>query len=178
MGDLTIKQAQERHPWNVLNGGYGAVPYSEGVRRAEVMPAGVPHIQGSHAALHAAKSVGKLAAVFEALDHEDVPPSALAFNHGKFGLSDEQRTTVKAMSADLLTAALRLAYLYEFDLAQALEARAKEKNGVGLDVVPSDPTREALAIRASECNRVLRLLAAAGVTDEALLDKVRDGSEP
>lgn len=92
--DLTIRNAQRNHPWNTLNGGYGAVPYSEGVRRAEVMPGGVPHIQGTHAVLHAAKSLGKLAAVFEALDHITVAPAALPDNHSRFGLSDEQRATV------------------------------------------------------------------------------------
>lgn len=131
MSKLTIEEAQANHPWNTLNEGYGAVPYSEGVRRAETMPAGVPHIQGSHAVLHAMKSVGKLAAVFESLDHEDIAPAALAFNHGKFGLSDEQRTTVKAMAADLVTAALRLAHLYEFNLSREVERRTEEKNGVG-----------------------------------------------
>ncbi len=131
MSELTIKQAQDKHPWNVLNEGYGAVPYSEGVRLAEVMPSGVPHIQGSHAVLHAMKSIGKLAAVFEDLDHKDVAPAALAFNHVQFGLSDKQRSTVQAMAADLVTAALRLAYLYKFDLSSELELRAREKNGVG-----------------------------------------------
>jgi hypothetical protein len=127
---LTIKQAQDRHPWNTLNGGYGAVPYSAGVRRAEVMPGGVSHIQGSHAVLHAMKSVGKLSAVFEALDHRDVAPAALAFNH-RFKLTDEQTSALKAASADLVTAALRIAHLYDFDLSYELERRAVEKNGVG-----------------------------------------------
>lgn len=128
---LTLNEAQRLHPWNTLNGGYGAVPYSEGVRRAEVMPGGIPHIQGSHAVMHAAKSLGKLAAVFEALDHKDAAPAASPESHGLFGLSDEQRATVCAMSADLVTVALRLAHLYHFDLESELKSRAKEKNGVG-----------------------------------------------
>jgi NTP pyrophosphatase (non-canonical NTP hydrolase) len=72
--------------------------------------------------------VGKIAAVFEALDHSrDV---------GEAGKSEpitpEQVQTLRAMSADLLTAALRFANLYGFDLAEALIERVKEKNGVDL----------------------------------------------
>lgn len=169
--DLTIKQAQVGHPWNTLNDGYGAVPYSEGVRRAEVMPGGVPHIQGSHAVLHAIKSVGKLAAVFEELDHKDVAPAALHFNH-RFGISDAQSETISAMSADLVTAALRLAHLYQFDLAEALERRAYEKNGVGIrGVEDMDKLHEERAQLKADLKRIaqerdlLRLR----------LDGVRDG---
>lgn len=121
---ITIKQAQDRHPWNTLNGGFGAVPYSPAVMHAGYL--GIPHIQGSHAVLHAAKSVGKLAAVFEDLDHRDGGYT------GTVGPNDEQLATLKAMSADLLTAALRIAHLYKFDLGRELEKRALEKNGIGI----------------------------------------------
>lgn len=127
--DLTVRFIQLNHPWNVLNGGYGAVPYSNGIRAAEALH--VPHIQGSHAVLHAAKSVGKLSAVFEALDHKQVAPAALHFNH-RFGLTDEQSAVIRAMSADLVTVAVRLAHLFGFDLATEIEARAIDKNGVGI----------------------------------------------
>ncbi len=94
---LTIDLAQDRQPWTV--------PYSQGVQQAERI---VPHILGSHAALHAMKSVGKLAAVFESLDHSGN------------GLTDEQLQVIRDMSADLLTAALRMANLYSFRLADEL----------------------------------------------------------
>jgi hypothetical protein len=167
MGDLTIKQAQERHPWNVLNGGYGAVPYSAGVRNAETMPGGVPHIQGSHAVLHAAKSLGKIAAVFEALDHKEVSPTANHFNH-RFGLKDAATASLRAATADLFTAALRIAHLYAFDLSDALEERAREKNGVGFEVEASDPARESTAIRMAETNRAIRAMQAAGVAEDVI----------
>lgn len=170
--DLTIADAQAYHPWNRLGGGYGAVPYSPGVRQAE--QDSVPHIQASHAVLHAAKSVGKLAAVYESLDHRasrpvgvmchpnggypagphkrEPLPSYLAEVWEKRGRPEtidstnpwrdirEEPTTadsrdieqVRAMSADLVTAALRLAWLHGFDLGQALNERAEEKNGVSI----------------------------------------------
>ncbi len=107
---LTIQDAQTHQPWTV--------PYSAGVRSAERY--WVSHILGSHVALHAAKSVGKLAGVFEALDHSEEP------------ITEAQRQTVKDMAADLMTAALRLANLYQFSLADELVRRVEEKNGVGI----------------------------------------------
>ena len=105
--DLTITHAQSYQPWTV--------PYSAAVRDS-----GVPHILGSHVALHAAKSVGKLAAVFEALDHFDRPANRA------------QIEVLRYMSADLVTTALRVANLYGFDLALALVERVEEKNGVNI----------------------------------------------
>lgn len=107
---LTIRQVQDEQPWTV--------PYSEGVNEAERN--GVPHILASHACLHAAKSVGKLSAVFEARDHHDY-----------FEPIERQKQliTIKAMSADLFTIALRMANLYGFDLATELVKRVREKNG-------------------------------------------------
>lgn len=102
---LTIRFAQVNQPWTV--------PYSGGVLIAS--DAHVPHILESHAVLHAAKSVGKLAAVFEGADHGRPVDVGL--------ISD--------MAADLVTAALRLANLCDFDLATALVERVQEKNGVG-----------------------------------------------
>lgn len=114
--ELTIRYAQQQQPWTV--------PYSPGVESA-ARSRMVPHILASHCVLHAVKSVGKLSAVFEALDH---------YNNGQIkqeALTPEQLTTVRAMSADLVTAALRFANLYDFDLSDELEARVREKNGVG-----------------------------------------------
>ena len=108
---LSFEQAQRNQPWTV--------PYSSGVLAA-ITREHVPHLLASHTVLHAAKTVGKLATVFEALDHTDVRITA------------EQRETVRAMAADLATAAIRFANLYGLSLAAALEERVKEKNGVGI----------------------------------------------
>lgn len=118
MGDeLTIREAQRNQPWSL--------PYAVGVQRASKLC--VPHILASHCALHAAKSVGKLAAVFEAMDH----PRPGNTRHGPIKPTDAQMETIQSMSADLVTAALRFANLYGFDLSDALEERVEEKNGVG-----------------------------------------------
>lgn len=119
--ELTIRHAQTHQPWTV--------PYSAGVDMAHGSGKGlVPHILGSHCVLHAVKSVGKIAALFELLDHTgDVP------------LGGEVEL-LAAMSADLVTAALRFANLYGFDLASVLCERIKEKNHVDvLDVVLVTP---------------------------------------
>ncbi len=110
-GKLTIRGAQIDQPWTVA--------YSPGVESASHVE--VPHILASHAVLHASKSVGKLAAVFEALDHRD-----------QADVTREELQTIIAMSADLMTIALRFANLYDFDLARALIDRVQEKNGVNL----------------------------------------------
>jgi quinol-cytochrome oxidoreductase complex cytochrome b subunit len=110
MNDLTIKEAQQNQPWTV--------PYSLGVMHASETT--VPHILAAHTVLHAAKTVGKLAAVFEALDHS-----------GAANPNAEQLQTIKDMSADLLAEALRFANLYGFNLADEAERRTREKNGVG-----------------------------------------------
>jgi hypothetical protein len=107
--ELTIRHAQANQPWTV--------PYSAGVQKAACDD--VPHILATHAVLHAAKSVGKLATVFERLDHGEEPTSIHA-------------DAVAEMAADLVTTALRLANLYGFDLAAALCARVEEKYGVSL----------------------------------------------
>jgi hypothetical protein len=118
--DLTIRYAQKRQPWTV--------PYARGVEHAA--KADVPHILASHCVLHAAKSIGKLAAVFEELDHPD--PYKQACPWGRSAPSDVQLATVKAMSADRVTVALRFANLYGFDLSDELEKRVAEKNGVAI----------------------------------------------
>lgn len=118
---LTIQQAQQRQPWTV--------PYSAGVREASgesnlndlnSTPAAVPHILGSHCVLHGIKSLGKIAAVYEARDHHDGESSA------QFA---KNRQAIRAAAADLMTAALRFANLEDFDLAEALVERVREKNG-------------------------------------------------
>lgn len=103
---LTIREAQRNQPWTV--------PYSREVTKAESL---LPHILASHCVLHAAKTMGKLAAVFEALDHVNEPTPTQA-----------QLATVRDMSADLFTEALRFANLYGFDLEAELLRRRSEKN--------------------------------------------------
>jgi len=105
---LTLSHAQRTQPWKV--------PYSELFLSAQ--ECFTPHIMGTHAVLHAQKTVGQLAAVFEALDHSGAD------------LSSEQFGVLIGRSADLVTAAMRLANLYDFDLAKALVQRSEEKNNV------------------------------------------------
>lgn len=125
---LTIAQAQKNQPW--------VVPYSAGVRVAaeggyldppekHSLPATVPHILGTHCALHATKSLGKIAAVYEARDHTP--------DDGR--LRDCGRDVIRAAAADLMTAALRFANLEGFDLAEALVERVREKNDADFGVV-------------------------------------------
>ncbi len=116
--DLTIRHAQKHQPWTV--------PYSDGVMVAEGSK--VPHILGTHTTLHAMKTVGKLAAVFESMDH---PAGANAIEPG--APTTRQREAIRDAAADLMTASLRLANLYEFDLQDALCERVEEKNGRGFD---------------------------------------------
>ncbi len=104
--EMSLSELQRHQPWTV--------PYSPGVTDALK---DVPHLLASHAVLHAAKSVGKLAAVFEAADHG-----------GSVDLG-----AIQAMAADLVTAAMRLGNLYSFDLQSAMEQRVREKNGVGFE---------------------------------------------
>lgn len=78
----------------------------------------------SHAVLHAVKSIGKIAAVCEARDHDgDV-------------MNPDDVAEIAKMSADLFTIALRFANLFKFDLASMLVERVQDKNKVNLlDVV-------------------------------------------
>jgi hypothetical protein len=147
---LTISQAQQNQPWTV--------PYSEGVDRAahgtpdrysgsEGMilrpgaPGIVPHILGSHCVLHAVKSLGKIAAVYEARDHDH--GGVMVFQPGLVssfeGREVERRAEIRKMAADLMTAALRFANLEGFDLAEALVERVQQKNGADFGCLPECP---------------------------------------
>jgi hypothetical protein len=108
-----IDERQDNQPWTV--------PYAEGVEKAQ--RCFVPHILASHCVLHASKTVGKLAAVFEALDHP-VPGRS----YGPPVPSDAQLQTIKDMAADLFTEALRFANLYDFRLSNEHARRVAEKN--------------------------------------------------
>jgi hypothetical protein len=57
---LTLRKLQDTQPWTV--------PYSAGIDLA-AQNGSIPHILGSHVVLHAGKTLGKLASVFESLDH-------------------------------------------------------------------------------------------------------------
>ena len=107
---LTIHRAQETQPWTV--------PYSAAIQKA--VAGDLPHLLASHAVLHAMKTVGQLAAVFESLDHSGTDASP------------EQVELLRGRAADLVTVALRLGNLYGFDVAQALVERSEDKNGVTL----------------------------------------------
>lgn len=112
----SIRERQKRQPWTV--------PYAAGVKYAQDR-GDVPHILASHCALHAAKTVGKLAAVFEAMDHPARPDT----DWGPSKPTDAQLQTIKDMAADLFVEALRFANLYGFDLADEHARRVVEKNG-------------------------------------------------
>lgn len=98
MSDLSFLQRHQ--PWTV--------PYTAEVAASRERMA-------AHNVHHAVKTVGKLSAVFEAVDHGQM-------------LDLE---TIKEMSADLLSEALRFANLYDFDLEEELRHRVASKNSVG-----------------------------------------------
>lgn len=106
---LTIQFAQHHQPWTVS--------YSPEINLGSKA---IPHVMGSHNALHCAKTAGKLCAVFEALDHRSEP----------IYISEVQ--IIKDMAADLLAEALRFANLYGFDLATEFVRRVEEKNAVNI----------------------------------------------
>jgi hypothetical protein len=70
------------------------------------------------------KSVGKIAAVYEARDHvpDDQTPHTTRL---------DRCAEIRKMAADLVTAAIRLANLEGFHLGEALIERVREKNGRG-----------------------------------------------
>lgn len=105
-GSVSLRHLQTTQPWTV--------PYSPDIQY------GAPHLLGSHVVLHASKTVGQLAVVFENLDHSGSE------------IDSDQVSKIAAMSADLVTEAMRLANLYQFDLAQAVVEQSEDKNGVTL----------------------------------------------
>ncbi len=112
--ELTIHHAQSHQPWTVAySPAVVETAYSGGTN-------GVPHILATHNVLHVMKTAGKLAAVFEELDHTGRPITLM------------QQEVIKDMAADLVTEALRLANLYSFDLATELVRRVEEKNAINI----------------------------------------------
>jgi hypothetical protein len=111
MSHLTFSTAQYSQPWTV--------PYAErdGWKHAEFRST----YAAKHAVLHAMKSLGKIAAELEANDHDNAHST----------LTDAQIAQVANMSADLVSAALRLANVMRFDLESVLRQRVIAKNGTG-----------------------------------------------
>jgi hypothetical protein len=107
--DLTIFQAQTEQPWTV--------PYGENKWW-------VTNNEGrlKHCLAHAQKSLGKIAAIVEKLDHE---------NHQ--WLSDAECDAVGDMAADLVSVALQVGTVVSRSVAHALVRRVTEKNGAPLD---------------------------------------------
>lgn len=111
--ELTLREMQSSQPWTL--------PYSNNFEDAN-SHGGLPHLYASHAVLHAMKTLGKIAAVFEAMDHRENPT-----------ITTYEMQVLKDMSADMVTMALRIANLYKFDLQSQLCRRVEEKNGVGFE---------------------------------------------
>jgi len=107
--DLTIRHAQKTQPWTV--------PYAWD--KTPLVGFEGRELSGRHALFHAQKSLGKIAAVYEAVDHRSLGNCP----------KDAEIEVIQNMSADLLTVALRYANLYGFDLQSVLVRRVAEKNG-------------------------------------------------
>ena len=110
--DLTIKDAQRLQPWTLP---YYWTSSGQG-------PHARRELSARHALLHAQKSLGKIAAVYERMDHQKSVP---------LGPDTEQFMTIADMSADLMAVALRFANLYGFDLETELRRRVLKKNDKG-----------------------------------------------
>jgi hypothetical protein len=103
--DLTLFEAQMKQPWEV--------PYGEGkwyVKSGEG--------QVKHALLHATKSLGKIAAIAEALDHRE-----------STWFTDKELDVIGDLAADVVSAALRIGNMTRRSVAHALLRRVMEKNG-------------------------------------------------
>lgn len=118
---VTLQHLVETQPWQV--------PYNSALDDAVAKDRGLGHLMGSHITLHAAKTVGQIAAVFEQLDHTGAPMDS---DHPGYAV-------LRDKAADLVTAAMRLANLYGFDLPRAVVERSEEKNGVILPAWPDGP---------------------------------------
>jgi hypothetical protein len=109
---------QKNQPW--------LVPYSTQLHLANDY---LGYLLTNHAILHGMKSLGKLASEIEKLDHQG--PQVLASKG-----DDRMVQVIKDMDADLVTIAIRLANLHDFDLESHLVARVVEKNGRGFEPPP------------------------------------------
>jgi hypothetical protein len=114
---MNLSHMQKTQPWSI--------PYAARVLRHDDERT---MRLANHTILHAAKSVGKLAAVIESSDHRE-----------EIDLTQEELRIVRAMSADLVTTALRLANLFGFDLEADCLERVAAKNGEAYP--PEDTSR-------------------------------------
>jgi hypothetical protein len=107
--ELTIELAQREQPWTVP---YGKAKWW------------VVNDEGrlKHCLAHAQKTLGKIADIIEALDHDD-----------RAWLTDAQCDKVGDLAADLVSVALQIGTTVSRSVAHALVRRVMEKNGVALD---------------------------------------------
>lgn len=108
--NLTLYRAQCEQPWTVP---YGANKWWVVTNEGRL----------KHCMAHAQKTLGKIAAVIEHLDHAD-----------RTGLTDEECDAVGDMAADLVTVALQMGTAVSRSIAHALVRRVVEKNGKLFDL--------------------------------------------
>lgn len=107
--NLTLYGAQCEQPWTVPYGkGKWWVTDNEGRLK--------------HCLAHAMKTMGKIAAIIERLDHQD-----------RQWLLDDECDEVGDLAADLVSVALQIGTTVSRSVAHALVRRVAEKNGVVLD---------------------------------------------
>lgn len=114
---LTLHHLQTTQPWTL--------PYSPKLVATVEADDGLGHLLATHTMLHAQKTLGQIAAIFEELDHTGAD------------MDMAQRDTLAGKAADLVTVAMRFANLYNFDLARAVVLRSEDKNNV---TIPAWPT--------------------------------------
>lgn len=111
--DVSLRWTQENLPWTI--------PYSKEFNKASTQSM-LPHLDMQHAMIHVLKSMGKLAARFDQMDH------------GTNLTSDGE--DVPNIVADLVVCALRMANTSpwgRFDLADAVRERLEKRNNVKLE---------------------------------------------
>ena len=102
---LTLYRAQREQPWTVP---YGANKWWVTTNEGRL----------KHCLSHAQKTLGKIAAVIERLDHAD-----------RSWLTDQESDDVGDMAADLVTVALQIGTAVSRSVAHALVRRVVQKNG-------------------------------------------------
>jgi hypothetical protein len=131
MSDLDWLQANL--PWTI--------PYSREFDAAKLL---LPHLDMQHAMIHVAKSMGKLAAMFDHADH--------ARQHSPEAIAD-----VRNLVADLVVCALRMANVSPwgaFGLWEAVIERLGSRNGVDLAVMQRAAAAPSVADINAERDRI------------------------
>lgn len=152
---LTLEHLQATQPW--------VLPYNTELTHAVERNAGLGHLLGTHAVLHASKSVGQIAAVFEALDHAESPPDP------------ESMQVLESKAASLVMVAMRLANLYGFSLTRALVEHAEEKNGVVLNWPGGGAYRVEPTPTVNDAKPTEEMQARRAASWEVMRDRLRDG---